>query len=343
MRRISNFFQKNEKILAPIVLLGGFILDNFTLRRSDLLLDNMLVAFYFTVVLVGLIIWHKIEKQHIKSVSRLEFQSYVFLIIQLVFGGLFSSLTVFYVKSASLFASWPFLLVLFGGMIATEYLKKHFSHFVVQIATVYMLLFTYLILLVPLAIRAINSWVFVLSGILSLIGIFAYLFIFNIFVPNFTKNKEKYFIGVIAIIYVGINIFYFTNLIPPIPLSLRDTGIYKTVTKQGSNYSFTNFEHSFSFKKLKEEYVITKGSPVYFYSSIYAPVKFKPKIVHEWQKKNTKGEWTTILNVAFPIYGGNSSGYRGYSVSNYVSSGEWRVFVKTENGQVLGSESFIVR
>lgn len=343
MKIIKNFFYKNEKWLTPTALFGGFILDNFTLRQSDLIVENILIALYFVIVFVGVFFWHKIEIKKNKTVALLDTQSLIFIVSQFAFGGLFSSLTVFYIKSASIFASWPFLLILFGGMIATEYLKKHFSHFVVQIATLYILMFTYLILLVPLVIRSINAWVFILSGILSLIGIFLYLFIFNIFVPIFTKNKEKYFLIVVGAIYLCINIFYFTNTIPPIPLALRDSGVYKSVVKQGSTYLFSNFEHSFSFRKIKREYVVEKGAPVYFYSSIYAPVKFKQKIVHQWQKKNTKGEWSTVSNITFPIYGGNSSGYRGYSISNNVSSGEWRIFVKTDKGQVLGSESFVVR
>lgn len=343
MTTIKNFFYKNEKWLTPTALFGGFILDSITLRQSDLLIENILLTFYFAVVFVCIFFWHRIEVKRNKTVSLIEIQSLLFVISQFAFGGLFSSLTVFYIKSASLFASWPFLVVLFGGMIATEYFKKHFTQFIVQLGTLYILVFTYLILIVPLVVRAINAWVFVLSGILSLIGIFAYLYVFNMFVPILIKNKEKYFISVIGAIFVLMNIFYFSNIIPPIPLALRDTGVYKNVTKQNSTYVFSNFEHSFSFKNFKEEYVIEKGSPVYFFSSVYAPVKFEEKIIHQWQKRNIKGEWVIVSNITFPIYGGGSSGYRGYSVSDHVSSGEWRIVIKTDTGQVLGSESFIVR
>lgn len=190
MRTLSTFFQKNERWLTPVVLVGGFILDNFTLRRADLLIENILLGFYFLIVLGGILVWHKMESQRQLSASTTELQSIVFLATQFAFGGLFSSLTVFYIKSASFFASWPFLAVLFGGMIATEYFKKHFTQFIVQLATVYVLLFTYLILLVPIALRAISTWVFVLSGLLSLIIIFAYVLLFYVVVPSLLKTNS---------------------------------------------------------------------------------------------------------------------------------------------------------
>jgi hypothetical protein len=343
MRNISTFFQKNEKWLTPTALFGGFILDNITLRRVDLLIENILLGFYFLLVLGGILVWHKIESKKLKTVSSMELQSLIFLLVQFAFGGLFSSLTVFYIKSASFFASWPFLLLLFGGMIATEYFKKHFTQFIVQLGTLYLLLFTYLIMVVPLIVRTINSWVFVLSGILSLVVIFAYIFLFQGIVPALIHKRQMYLTGVIGGIFIIMNIFYFTNLIPPIPLALRDSGVYKSVVKDEKGYALSNFSNRFSLKDLKQEYTIPSGAPVYFFSSVYAPVKFKQKIVHEWKKKNTKGEWVVVSTVPFPIYGGNDSGYRGYTISQRVTKGEWKVIVKTEGGQVLGGESFVVR
>lgn len=343
MRIISNFFHKNEKWLTPAVLLGGFVLDNLTLRQADLLAENLVLAGYFLIIFIGTLLWHTYSAKRIKNGTTIETQSIIFLLMQFAFGGLFSSLTVFYVKSASLFASWPFILLLFGGMIATEYFKKHFTQFVVQLGTLYVLLFTYSIMLTPLLVRAINVWVFLLSGIISLVVIFGYIFLFQLFVPSLVKNKQKYLIQLIGGIYVLMHVFYFTNIIPPVPLTLRDTGVYQKVTKQGTDYIFSAFENKFSFRNLKQEYVVPAGSPVYFYSSIYAPVQFKQKIIHEWQRKDVQNNWVTIAKINFPIYGGNSGGYRGYSISNNVVNGEYRVVVKTENNQVLGRETFLIK
>lgn len=343
MKRISTFFQKNEKWLTPTMLFGGFVLDNFTLRSSAQFVENLFIAIYLTVLMLAVLLLHKLQEQETKSVRSLEIQSLLSLVILFIFGGLFSALTVFYIKSASIFASWPFLLLLFGGMIATEYFKKHFSQFLVQFVTIYFLVFTYLIVLIPLFVRSINVWVFLLSGVFGLGVIFGYGTLFQKIVPSLFKKREQKIAGAIIGVFALINVLYFSNVIPPIPLVLKDSGVYKSVVRTDNNYSFAYFNSDFSFTKLKTEYSVSSGSPVYFYSSVYAPVKFRQNIVHEWQKKNTQGNWITVSTIKFPIYGGNDLGYRGYSVSNQVTKGEWRVLVKTDRGQTLGSKGFIIK
>ncbi len=343
MKTIRIFFSRYEKWLTPIALLGGFIIDSFTLRRADLLIENLLLSLYFMLLLGGIILLHKLQTVPQRSVRMLEFESILFLAIQFIFGGLFSALTVFYIKSASFFASWPFLIVLFGGMIATEYFKKHFSQFLVQLGTLYLLLFTYMIVVIPLMTRSMGEWMFVLSGVASVVIIGGYLFVFKKIVPYLFKKKEKKIAAVIASIFVLMNVFYFTNVIPPIPLALRESGVYRQVTRTTTGYDFSNFQDRFSFRYLKPEYTVAPGQPVYFFSSVFAPVRFTQDIVHEWQKKNASDKWVVVSSVRFPIYGGSDSGYRGYSVSQKVTPGEWRVLVKTGRGQVLGGESFVVR
>jgi len=343
MKKLLAFFHKNEKWLTPVVLIGGFILDNLTLRRSDLLIENILLLLYFVVLMSALLLFHKLQSRLSKSVQSLGFESFLFLVIQFIFGGLFSALTVFYIKSASFFASWPFLLVLFGGMIATEYFKKHFNQFLVQLTALYLLLFTYSIVLVPLIVRSIGTIIFLLSGIVSLVLITGYLFLFQKTVPQFFVKRKLKITGVIVGVFVMMNFFYVSDLIPPIPLALKESGVYKSVVRTNDNYAFSSFESDFAWLSLKQEYDIPKGSSVSFYSSIYAPIKFEQFITHEWQKKNSDNKWTTVSRVRFPIYGGRESGYRGYSTSSQVTKGEWRVLVKINSGQILGGETFLVK
>ncbi len=343
MKTVRNFFERNERWLTPVALVGGFVIDNLTLRRADLLAENILLALYFLFVLGALLVWHRLEARAELSARTVEFQSILFLAIQFVFGGLFSALTVFYIKSASITASWPFLALLFGGMIATEYFKRHFTQFIVQLATVYLLLFTYLIVIVPLVFRQISWWVFVVSALVSLAVIFGYLALFRKMVPSLFGQKTRRIRLTVLTIFVAMNAFYFLNVIPPIPLALRDAGVYKSVIRTDTGYVFADFEREFSWTRLRTEYSIPAGAPVYFYSSVFAPVKFEQIVVHEWQKKSAKGKWERVSSVTFPIYGGSDTGYRGYTLSEKVTTGEWRVLVKTRNGQVLGGETFWVR
>lgn len=343
MTSFSTFFQKNEKWLTPLVLLGGFVLDNVTLRRSDLFIENALLFAYFITLSFSLLALHKLQSKNKKSVRTLEFESFLMLFSQFIFGNLFSGLTVFYIKSASFYASWPFLLLLFGGMIATEYFKKQYTQFIVQISTLYLLLFTYSIVVVSLVLKAINVYTFIMSGLVSLICMSGYIYIFKKIVPSVVFKKIKSISIVIISIYLIITLFYFLNFIPPIPLVLKDSGIYKSVSRVEGEYIFSNFKSHLSLPSFEQEYYVSKKTPVYFYSAIYAPVKFKQTIVHQWQKKDSDGDWITISTVVFPISGGNLEGYRGYSISSQITAGEWRVLVKTKQGQVLGIKNFLIK
>jgi hypothetical protein len=200
-----------------------------------------------------------------------------------------------------------------------------------------------MIVVIPLFVRKINPWVFMLSGAVSLIVIGGYLVLFKRVVPNLFVGHIKQIKGVVLGIFILMNAFYFFNIIPPIPLALRDDGVYKSVVRTDTGYSFMEFQRRFSWKTLKKEYIVEVGSPVFFYSSVFAPVRFEQVIVHEWQKKDAKGDWVTVSAVTFPIIGGSDTGYRGYTVSQRVTPGEWRVLVKTRSGQTLGGETFVVR
>jgi hypothetical protein len=343
MKIIKNFFQKYEKYLTPIALIGGFIIDNLTLRQTDAIFENVFIVLYFILAMTCLFLWHYIDSKKTKKVSTLEIQSILFLGMQFLFGGLFSALTVFYIKSSSFVASWPFLILLFGGMIASEYFKKHFNQFLVQISTLYFLIFTYSIVAVPLIVKSISQIVFILSGIVSLILIFSYIFVLQLYVPDlFQKKIRKVYIVILAV-FVLMNFLYIKNIIPPIPLALKDKGVYKQVIKTGPDYTFSDFESSYSFLKFKKEYTVPLGSPVYFYSSVFAPVKFNQTILHEWQKKDANGKWVKVFDLPFNIQGGNINGYRGYTMSSQVRTGEWRVLVKTKTGQILGGQTFIIK
>src|SRR5690606_15990645 len=112
MKQLITIFHKYEKWITPVALVGGFVIDNFTLRRTDALIENVVIFCYLLFLMAALLIWHSLRLKNIKTVRTIELEYALLFVIQFIFGGLFSALTVFYIKSASWWASWPFLLVL---------------------------------------------------------------------------------------------------------------------------------------------------------------------------------------------------------------------------------------
>lgn len=143
----------------------------------------------------------------------------------------------------------------------------------------------------------------------------------------------------VASIFAIINILYFTNLIPPIPLAFRESGIYQSITSfPDGSYLLTGEERGFFDKVLGRNLVhIAPGDPVYAWTAIFAPTNFKTNVLHVWQyfDEETK-QWTTSNKVYLSIEGGRDNGFRTYSIKENVFPGKWRVNAETPRGQVIG-------
>ncbi len=147
----------------------------------------------------------------------------------------------------------------------------------------------------------------------------------------------------ILTIFTVVNILYFTNLIPPIPLSLKDAGVYHSVEKnQDGNYDATYEDHGWrGYFELYDDFILAPGSAVYAYSAIFSPKGLNLVIVHEWQHYDeAQGKWLTASVIDLPVVGGRDGGFRTYSVRSDLTPGKWRVNIKTESGQTIGHLRF---
>jgi len=347
--KIKKFFIKYERSLSYIAFLLGFTVDNLTLTRIDLLFDNLVLFSYLTIA-GAIIIFLSFSKQRqlgaSVSPSGVFFtvlHSFAPFVMQFAFGGLFSGFFIFYSRSASLSASWPFLLLLAFMLFGNEFFKKKYAKTIFQISIFYFVLFSFLIFYVPIIVGSMGARIFLLSGLLSIIAIKLFIKLLARISPEQINKSKNSLTLSIAAIFIAINAMYFANIIPPIPLSLKDAGVYHFVARENGNYKVSHEEKTwrdyipFSVKTIH----LTAGEPMYFYSAVFAPTKITMPIFHEWQYfDEARGEWTTKSRIGFQISGGRDGGYRGYTVKESWRAGRWRVNVVTERGQVLGRVSF---
>lgn len=337
------FVKQNEKYISPIAIFGGFVVDSFTLQRIDLLFENIVLGGYLLLsgILVYLITF--IDSKENRSGFLFKIRPFLSIALLFVFGGIFSGFTIFYTRSANIISSWPFLLLLLGVMIGTEYAKKYFTRSIVQISVFYFALYSYLIFLVPILIKKIGSLIFVLSGFISLVLILLYLILFQKTLGKKFEEIKKQLNKIIISMFILINVLYFLNIIPPIPLSLKEADVYHYIERKGDSYSLLQEQKSWWQKiYLREPVKIKPGEPVYAFSSVFAPTKLNTKIIHEWQWRDEKGRWHTSSKIPFSISGGRDGGYRGYSVKSGLTEGRWRVNIETLNGQIIGRKVFVI-
>lgn len=343
--KTKDFYFRHEHYFSPVVLLAGYIFDNLTLRRIDLLIDNLIIIIYLLIAFVSIFYLTVFENRRFAHRFLVGVAAVVPFVLQFTFGGLFSAFLIFYSRSASVIVSWPFLLILAGFLIGNELFRKRYSRFVFRLTIFFVALFSYSVFAVPIVLRRINEWIFLISGFVSLFLFILFTCIISRAVPEIFKGSKKRLAVCVSVVYLLFNLLYFLNIIPPIPLSLTGAGIYHNIVRVGNDYE-VQYEESEWYKFWRNESEIfywKEGLPVYSFSAIFAPTRINTKIYHLWFFYNEDvSEWEEQSKLGFDIIGGRDGGYRGYTMKYGVWPGKWRVDVINERGQILGRTEFII-
>ncbi len=340
--RLRNWYGRYERPVSSASLVGGFIFDALTLKRVDLFWENVWVIAHFIIIAVFIILINLQENEAMDEKDTSKKHFWYINILQFFFGGLLSTFIVFYYRSSDLLSTWPFLFILLVAFIANESLKKHYARLAFQISLFFLSLLAFTIFIVPVLFHRIGSDIFLISGAISL----ATLFIFLLGLKFLTKEKfsqSKKILGFsIAGIYLAVNILYFANLIPPIPLSLKEAGIYHSIyrNKLGAYTVVSEEKNTFDYFSFHENIHIAKGEWIYAHSAVFSPALFNTGVIHIWQKydENSK-EWITVSRVKLSTAGGRDGGYRTYSYLN-ITPGKWRVNVETSDHKIIGRLRF---
>jgi hypothetical protein len=367
--RIKAFYHKYEKYTELAIFGVGFIWDSLTMTRVDNVIDHIILLFYLTLigVLIALIVRSQGGTVFPKWVQKIEPR--FTWVMQFCFGGLFSSFVIFYFKSASWSRTQFFFLLLLGLWIGNEFLQHRMRNPVLLSVLYCFCLFSFFAFFLPVVLAAVNAWIFVLAGIISLL---AGLFVFSIglrFGANEWRRMMKQIIPWMSaaggdpqeyqkaasrmkpIIYgmIGtfliVNVLYFANLIPPVPLALKSAGIYHEV-KRIQKGNEVIFEAAYVkpslwrfWRKWDDPFYLSPGESFYCFTAIFAPHGVHVTLKHVWSRKTDKG-WKQTDSIPFQIAGGRENGYRFYSQKSTIMPGKWRVEVMTERGQTLGRLDF---
>ncbi len=346
INRLKKLYKKYERVLIPGVLIIGVAADFITFRTISIKSAFIILALYWLAA--GISIAFIQHKKHFGLNEEKTFIKYYKvlapLIIQFTFGATLSASFIFYWFSGTLSISWPFMLTIAFLMVANEAFREHYMRPPVQLSVYYFITFSLLSLMLPYIFKSISVYIFILSGALSLIIFIPFLYFLTKRFKNIRRKSKTLFASVIAI-FATMNALYFTNLIPPIPLSLTEAGVYYNIVRKGSDYIITAEKEPFINKLIPGQKIDWhKNDPLFIYSAIFAPFNLNTTIVHKWQKFNSDNKkWETVDNLSFEIYGGKPGGYRGYSVKYQLSEGLWRVNIQTMRGQVIGRIKFRIK
>jgi hypothetical protein len=341
--KIAELYEKHEKYVAIAIFVIGFLWDSLTMTRVDNPIDNIILLFY--LILIGTLIVFTLRRQCGIAPPRwlLKIEPYFPWAMQFCFGGLFSSYVVFYFKSASFTRTQFFFLILVFLLFANEFLQRRLQNHVL-LAILYSFCFlSFLAFFLPVLLADVNEKIFLLAGLTSLLASLFVFFLGFLFHADGWKRPMKPIAAWMLSVVLMVNVLYFANLIPPVPLALKDVGIFHNVKITPAGYEVKYVAPSAwrFWIDWESPFYLSPGDRVFCYTSIFAPGKLRVRVRHIWSHKTPDG-WVQTDQLPFDISAGRENGYRGYTFKRGITPGTWRVAVETMRGQTLGEITFDV-
>jgi hypothetical protein len=343
-QRVEQFYRRYEKYAPLAAFVVGFVYDSLTLTRIDAWLDNFILLGYTLGAGVLIAVLGKVERGRLRNAWVLAHLGLITGVTHFFLGGLLSSYVVFYFKSAAVGKSFIFVGLLVALMLANEFFSDRLRNLKLLCAIYFFCCFAFLTFFLPVVTRVMSAAIFISSGLLSF---FITSVIVAVIYHGSMRAARRELAGMAwppAAIFLALLFFYFQNWMPPVPLALKEGGIYRSVKRVDEHYAVRYRQPAWwQFWKTDERnFAYVAGDTVHCFAAVFAPTDLRERIVHHWQLRTESG-WKTTDRHGYAIYGGRDGGWRGYTYKRNLTEGEWRIEVKTEKGRLLGRIPLEVR
>jgi len=341
------WLRRYENHISAVSLAGGFAFDSWAFGQIDRPETQAVFIVYLLVAGIAIAVLHGLESRPEERRPSDRVRAVLIFTTQFALGCLLSGFCVFYIRSASLTSSWPFLLALMAIFIGNEYLRRYHSRLVFAALLFFFSLYSYAILLVPLVVQRIGKIPFLISGVIAVV-------IFAIYMRALAQLGHERYRGArmqvaagMVLITLFLNAAYFLKLLPPLPLVLTDVGVYHQVVRDRKTNVVSVAEESepprwqalFGTNPVLH---IQPHDKLYLYSAVFAPRGLNTSIIHEWQWQDAQGNWRSLPPISVHITGGRDDGFRFSTNKTAPRPGQWRVNILSDDGRAIGRVRFAV-
>jgi len=147
------------------------------------------------------------------------------------------------------------------------------------------------------------------------------------------RRRVVYPFAFIAVVFAGL---YFGKIIPPVPLSLSEIGVYHQVVREGGRFKLSMTRSRWKFWQHGDQSFLARpGDAVYCWVVVFAPVNFRERLQVRWFSEGPEG-WIKHDTIPLPIAGGRDDGWRGFTAKANYTPGNWRVAIITSDNRELG-------
>ncbi|MGO8970701.1 MAG: DUF2914 domain-containing protein [Myxococcaceae bacterium] len=343
-QRLAAFRHRHARAEHLLFFIGGFTFDALMVRRIDDASTLIQQGAYLVVaglLLFGLNAWNHRQLEPPRALRWLWQWSQPALHFML--GTLLNAYVLFYFKSASGLSA-----LLFLGAISLLLLVNELPQFrrfgpVVLFGLYSFCLTSYFAYLYPVLFGRLRPWMFLLAVGTSLLPLFLLAWGHHRLTQDARRVLREALLPSLGVQTVLVLLFL-GHLVPPVPLSLRDIGIYHGVTKTGTTYTLSH--HPLPWWRFwardEQDFLARPGDRIYCFVHIFAPRNFHDEVKLRWAHRDAGANWASSDAVPLHISGGRDEGYAGYSYKQNWRSGDWRVTVETSDGREIGRRRFTV-
>ncbi len=337
-RRLLAFYETYPKRAGALFFMVGVGFDAATIFRIDSVMDNVIIVTYLGLLCVLYVAATLHDAGKLRNGFLLRFTRWYPLASQFLLGALFSMFVFFYSQSASLTETSIFLFLLVGLLIANEILHDRMFSARLRLALLFFVLASYLVYSVPIVTGIMNHATF-LVGLLLAAGLVGLILLYLWKRGVFRDRSQMVWAGAtVPILLALLEISYVFNWIPPVPMAVRESGVYHFVEKSGADYRMRYAKPVWykPFSNDEQPFRYFQGDTVFVYTAVFAPSRLDKEIVHVWERHQPEtDEWVVSDRISYFVSGGRDHGYRGYTQKRFIEPGLWRVRVETNNGRLL--------
>jgi hypothetical protein len=340
--RLLAFYEKNETRIDIAFFMSGFLFDVTMLPEIDEVIGYVQQAVY--LMLVGAILFGELILEANSTVLPKWFEkiwNYRSAAMHFFLGTLFNIYSLFFLKSASFFSSAVFVVVLLAVILANESKSVRKMGVDVKMALYVLCLFCFFSILFPIVLGYVG-W---LPFFLAMLCTVAMLFLGRKFLGGRIPALwiERRFMIPGGAVILAMFLLYQFKLIPPVPLSVKKMGVYHGLEKVDGKFILQHERPWWKFwRSGDQDFYAAPGDKIYFFAKIFSPARFDDTVTLHWWQKDAHGSWMSTDKIPMRITGGRHEGFRGFTVKQNYTNGDWCVAVETTDGREIGRMYFTV-
>lgn len=339
---ILKFLKANAHHIKSLALFWGFFFDAFTLPNVTSVYSYLIGIFYATLVGCLIIFRELVVSRRLSLPSIEKVVTTLIFLISFFTGSLMGFVFIYYLRGGDVAVVFPVLLFILVIMLINEF-SKSTDRTVLDIIVYGISIVFLFIFMVPVLFKSMGDYVFVTSLVFASI----FLYLYGRLVYKIKRGDIIKLHRILIIIPILLLSLYFTNILPAVPLTIREHQIYGSEILDKAKYTFENpCKRSLKYLYLRcgLSKDTTQTNRVSYYVEIQAPTDLTANVTHKWEfyNENTK-KWESVGNVTYKISGGREKGYRGYSSIEVKKTGLYKVSVVINGKRHLGSKKFYVR